>query len=99
MRWAYSRGFHLLPHEGKHIVDLFNSPNDVNGSGVILNGCKYIVIASTDRSIYAVNGLNGVVLVKTKSTVIVAQYEAPVKCELAANIAESLAVNLLSNGY
>lgn len=43
----------IKPNEVTEIIAGFNNPNSVLGSGVHLDGVKYLTLQANDRSIYA----------------------------------------------
>ncbi|TFY81802.1 hypothetical protein EWM64_g2209 [Hericium alpestre] len=97
--WAASPGYTLSADEQKAAVNAFSNPGAIQASGVRLAGRKFFVLQANERSIYGKQQADGVVLVKTKQAVLVAEYVAPTQAPEATLIVEGLADYLINVGY
>merc|ERR1711939_232698 len=97
--WATSAGYELSQGEQTAIIQAHGKIDDVQASGVHAAGTKYMTLRADDRSIYAKKGANGIVIVKTKQAILVAEYELPTQPGEATKIVEDLADYLISVGF
>ncbi|KAH9476062.1 Profilin-1A [Psilocybe cubensis] len=97
--WAKSPGFDITPEEQKAIIAGFSAPDTIQASGVRLAGQKFYTLFVIDRTIQAKKAADGVVIVKTKQAVLVAEYVGPVQAPEVTPIVEGLADYLISVGY
>ncbi|MFE2870951.1 profilin [Embleya sp. NPDC059259] len=96
---ATSPGFTVSPAEQHAIIAGYVKPDTIQASGVHLAGQKYFVLSVTDRTIQAKKGPDGVVCVKTKQAVLVAQYKGPIQAPEVTPTVESLADYLIGEGH
>ncbi|GAA5917875.1 hypothetical protein JCM6882_003751 [Rhodosporidiobolus microsporus] len=97
--WAQSAGYDIATDEQAAITKAFSDPASVQGSGVRAQGQKFLTLRADDRSVYAKKAADGIVLVKTKQAVLVAEYAHPTLAGEAAKIVEDLADYLIGVGY
>mmetsp|Transcript_487 Transcript_487/g.1430 ORF Transcript_487/g.1430 Transcript_487/m.1430 type:complete len:127 (+) Transcript_487:206-586(+) len=97
--WAKSDGLECTPDELTKLIAGFNDPSKLRENGMFLQGDKYIIVRSDDRSIYGKLGTSGVACVKTNSCVIIGHYNENVQPGQATVIVENLADYLISVGY
>ncbi|TFY67667.1 hypothetical protein EVG20_g3865 [Dentipellis fragilis] len=91
--------FLLSADEQKAVLNVFNDPASAQASGVRLAGQKFFTLQVNERSYYGKKAADGVVIVKTKQAVLVAEYAAPIQAPEATPVAEALADYLISVGY
>ncbi|KIJ45223.1 hypothetical protein M422DRAFT_207548 [Sphaerobolus stellatus SS14] len=97
--WATSAGYNLSTEEQNAIIAGFGSPESVQANGVRLAGQKFFVLQANPRSIYGKKAGDGVIIVKSKQAILVAEYSAPTQAGEATPIVESLADYLISVNY
>jgi len=97
--WAASSGYTISPEEQKAIVNGFSKPDSIQASGIRLAGVKYFTLSVVDRTIQGKKQADGVVIVKTKQAVLVAEYVAPKQAPEVTPTVENLADYLISVGY
>jgi len=97
--WAKSPGFALKGAEGAGLANNFKNPSGTQGTGIFINGEKYLVVKADDASIYGKKGTGGVITVKTGQVVLVGIYDDKLQAGRAANIVEKVADYLKENGY
>eukprot|EP00842_Homolaphlyctis_polyrhiza_P002316 jgi/Hompol1/3085/HPOL_003115-RA len=97
--WATSKGFSVSANEAQTIAKAFNDASEIRANGLLVGGTKYIALRADDRSIYGKKGNDGVVLVKTKQAILVAEYKEPVVPGEANKVVEQLADYLISVNY
>ncbi|GAA5837968.1 hypothetical protein JCM11251_006813 [Rhodosporidiobolus azoricus] len=97
--WAQSAGYALSTEEQSAITKAFSDPSAVQGSGVRAAGQKFLTLRADDRSVYGKKPADGIVLVKTKQAVLVAEYAHPTLPGEATKIVEDLADYLIGVGY
>ncbi|KAH7102447.1 profilin [Auriculariales sp. MPI-PUGE-AT-0066] len=97
--WASSPGYTLSPEEQQHITKLFTNLDATRASGVKLAGQKYFALQVNERSFYGKKQADGVVIVKTKQAILVAEYAAPIQAGEATPVVEGLADYLISVNY
>ena len=98
--WASSSGFSPSPLELKSLLAAFTDAAAIRADGLKIGGTKYIVINSGDgRSVYAKKGDDGVVAVKTKQTVLLGIFSAPIVAGEAAKVVECVADYLISVNF
>lgn len=96
---AASPGYTLHPEEQRDLSTAFQNLTRVQNNGIRLVGQKFFVLQATDTIIYAKKQADGVNVVKTKQTVIAAEYAAPTQPMEAAAVLHSLAEQLVSAGH
>lgn len=72
--WARSPHFQLSPEEAQRLAASFADTGQAAASGVHVGGRKYMFLRGDDDAVYAKEHDDGVVAMKTRSTIIVAQY-------------------------
>ncbi|KAM0746979.1 profilin [Meredithblackwellia eburnea MCA 4105] len=97
--WATSAGYDLTADEQSKLVSAFNDPGSVQASGLHAAGQKFFALKADERSVYGKKGAAGIVTVKTKQAVIVAEYPEGVVPGDATKIVEELADYLIGVGY
>ncbi|MCB9430965.1 MAG: profilin [Ardenticatenaceae bacterium] len=97
--WAYSAGFNPSNAELKALIKGFADNAGIQGSGINLQGTKYMTLRADNRSIYGKKGAGGVVSVKTGQAVIIGIYEEGTQPGQATTVVEKLADYLIENGY
>ncbi|KAH8828111.1 profilin [Flagelloscypha sp. PMI_526] len=97
--WAASTGYTLAPEEQNAAINAFKSPDEALANGIRAAGQKFFTLQATDRSVYGKKAADGIVLVKTKQAVLVAEYTAPIQAGEATPIVEGLADYLIGVGY
>ncbi|KAF9449876.1 Profilin/allergen [Macrolepiota fuliginosa MF-IS2] len=90
--WASSPGYTA-------IVSGFNAPDQVQANGIRAAGQKFFTLQAGERSIYGKKQADGIIVVKTKQAVLVAEYAAPIQAPEATPIVEGLADYLIGVGY
>ncbi|KAK0202440.1 profilin [Desarmillaria ectypa] len=97
--WAASAGYNLSTEEQNAIIKGFTDSASVQGSGIRAVGQKFFTLQANERSIYGKKAADGIVIVKTKQAILVAEYIAPIQAPEATPIVEGLADYLISVGY
>ncbi|BFZ53919.1 profilin, required for normal timing of actin polymerization in response to thermal stress [Savitreella phatthalungensis] len=97
--WAKSAGFDLSADELKAIARGFDDNGGIQGSGIKLQGEKYLTIRAEDRSIYGKKGNKGVIAVRTKQALVIGHYPESTQPGEAAKIVEALADYLIQASY
>eukprot|EP00727_Mastigamoeba_balamuthi_P010639 m51a1_g6198 putative profilin i (128) ;mRNA; f:105585-106389 len=98
--WAKSANFNLKAGEGAKLASNFKDAASVQGSGIFVNGNKYMTLRADGQSIYGKKaGAGGVVTVKTKQAVLVGVYAEGLQAGSAANVVERLGDYLRENNY
>nr|AEH41492.1 profilin II [Endocarpon pusillum] len=100
--WATSKDFKLSPQELREVVTAYNDTNEpkaVQATGLHLAGEKYFVIKADEKSLYGKKGKEGVVIVKTKQTLLITHYPETVQPGQAATVVEKLGDYLVGTGY
>ncbi|KZT55624.1 Profilin/allergen [Calocera cornea HHB12733] len=97
--WATTNGFTISPEEQKAIIEVFNDPTVAQDRGVRVSGYKFFTLVADKAKLYGERETKGIILYKTKQTVLVAEYDAPIQNPEAASVTESLADYLTSAGY
>lgn len=97
--WASSPGFTISTEEQSAIVGAYTKADDIQANGIRLAGQKYFTVSVIDRTIQGKKAVDGVVIVKTKQAVLVAEYVAPIQAPETTTIVESLADYLISVNY
>lgn len=84
----------------KLLIKSFSDPKDLQINGITVNGTRYVMLRSDDRSIYGKSkGNGGFVGVKTEQAVLFGLYPDDVTPGNANKTVESLADYLISAGY
>ncbi|ERF76769.1 hypothetical protein EPUS_02308 [Endocarpon pusillum Z07020] len=92
----------LSPQELREVVTAYNDTNEpkaVQATGLHLAGEKYFVIKADEKSLYGKKGKEGVVIVKTKQTLLITHYPETVQPGQAATVVEKLGDYLVGTGY
>ncbi|PBK99871.1 profilin [Armillaria gallica] len=97
--WAASAGYNLSTEEQNAIINGYNDVTKVQASGIRVAGQKFFTLQANPRSIYGKKGADGIVIVKTKQAILVAEYVAPTQAPEATPIVEGLADYLINVGY
>lgn len=92
-----SSGFRVVQNEGAAIAALFTNPSKALTQGVTVAGVKYAAHKGEERSIYATKRDTGVVLVKTKTLILIGYHEKGQHPAAAAATMEKLARELIEN--
>ena len=98
-KWATSPGLNITSDEAKKLLAAFKDPSAIRASGLYLATVKYLALKCDDRSIYAKQGANGAVCVKTGKCVLIGIYDDKVQPGQASNVVEKLADYLIESGY
>ncbi|SZF00514.1 unnamed protein product [Blumeria hordei] len=99
--WASSTGFNITPEEIKVIHDALNSANleKLQSEGIFIAGVKYVFSNKGVRSLYARKGTEGVVIVNTAKTILIAHHNDTMIAGNCSTVIEGLADYLGSSGY
>ncbi|GAA5958405.1 hypothetical protein JCM21900_002184 [Sporobolomyces salmonicolor] len=97
--WATSAGYNLSADEQAAIVKTFSDPSQAQANGIRAAGQKFFTLTANDRSVYGKKQADGIILVKTTQSVLVAEYAHPTVPGDATKIVEELADYLISVGY
>ncbi len=97
--WASSTGFTLSPTEMKALAAGFDNADGIQGNGVHVHGVKYLTLRADDRSIYAKQGKEGIVCVRTKQAILLGHYDENTQPGEATKVVEALADYLLGVGF
>eukprot|EP00727_Mastigamoeba_balamuthi_P006272 m51a1_g2264 putative profilin ii (128) ;mRNA; f:339796-340778 len=98
--WAKSKDFALKAGEGAKLVANFKDPASAQGSGIYVNGNKYMTLKADANSVYGKkSGNGGVITVKTKQAVLVGLYPEGIQAGAATNVVERLGDYLRENNY
>ncbi|KAL1933750.1 hypothetical protein VTP01DRAFT_7840 [Rhizomucor pusillus] len=98
-QWAVSPGFSLSSNEIQELKNGFTNADQVQASGVHVNGVKYLTLRADDRSIYGKKGADGVCIVKTNQAILVGVYTEGIQPGQCTKVVEGLADYLISVGY
>ncbi|GAA6044047.1 hypothetical protein JCM8097_001391 [Rhodosporidiobolus ruineniae] len=97
--WAQSAGYDLSAEEQTAITRSFADPSQAQANGIRAQGQKFMTLRADDRSVYGKKAADGIILVKTKQAVLVAEYAHPTMPGEATKIVEDLADYLIGVGY
>ncbi|ODV95114.1 hypothetical protein PACTADRAFT_75644 [Pachysolen tannophilus NRRL Y-2460] len=97
--WASSNNFQLQPNEIAEITKGFSNPANLQANGLHVQQQKYFLLRADERSIYGKHDAEGVVIVKSTQTILVAHYPSGVQPGDATTVVEKLADYLISVGY
>lgn len=97
--WAQSSNFSLDGKEIASIAKAYDDPLELQAHGLHVQGQKYFLLRSDERSIYGRREAEGVVAVRTKQTILLAHYPAGVVANDATAVVEKLADYLISVGF
>jgi profilin len=81
----------ISQEEGQKVVRLFNDSAPDPISRITIAGTKYVLRTSNDRAIHGTQGPDGVIYVKTGTTVLVGVYADGKTPEGATKVVEALA--------
>lgn len=97
--WASSGGLQLQPAEISEIARGFDNPSGLQSNGLHVQGQKFMLIKADDRSIYGRHEAEGIVIVRTKQTILIGHYPPGVQAGEATKIVEQLGDYLISVQY
>lgn len=97
--WAASSGFAPSGDEIIRVARGFDDPAGLQEHGLGIQGEKYFLLKSDDRSIYGKKGDDGILAVRTKQGLLLAHYSAPVLAGEAVKVVEDMADYLISVNY
>ncbi|KAF9357041.1 profilin, required for normal timing of actin polymerization in response to thermal stress [Mortierella sp. AD094] len=98
--WATSPDLKIGGAEALKLIAAFNDTGDIAANGLYLEGTKYVFLSKpTDNVIYARQGPQGVVCVKTTQAVLVGHYGEGMQAGDCNQTVEKLAEYLVSVGY
>lgn len=97
--WAETGGFKITIQESEAISEACADPTEFQAVGFHVEGLKYFLLRAEDRSLYGKLDETGIVVVKTKETMIVAHYPSGVQPQEATALVEKLADYLIGVGY
>ncbi|EIW75545.1 profilin [Coniophora puteana RWD-64-598 SS2] len=103
--WAVSAGYNIAADEQKTIIDAVSKieasfkENTIPVSSLTLAGRKFIITRPEARSLYGRKQQDGIVVVKTKQAILVAEYQPPTQAGEATVVVEGLADYLIGVGY
>ncbi|GAA5869276.1 hypothetical protein JCM3774_004191 [Rhodotorula dairenensis] len=97
--WAASAGYSLSPEEQSALTKVHSDPASAQAHGVKAAGQKFLCIRADDRSVYGKKSADGIIVVKTKQAILVAEYGHPTQPGEATKIVEELADYLIGVGY
>jgi len=85
--------------EVETIMKGFDDPKEIQQHGLKVSGTTYIVLRSTDKSIYAKRGQTGLALVKTTKALIIGFYDDKIQPGQCTTVVEKLGNYLREAGY
>ncbi|BGO94852.1 hypothetical protein NBRC10512_002518 [Rhodotorula toruloides] len=97
--WAQSAGYNLSQEEQNNLIKIHSDPSNAQANGVRAQGQKFLTIRADDRSVYGKKQADGIIIVKTKQAILVAEYAHPTQPGEATKVVEELADYLISVGY
>lgn len=97
--WAGSGGLQLQQSEIAEIASGFDNPTGLQSNGLHIQGQKFMLLKADERSIYGRFDAQGVVIVRTKQTILIGHYPAGVQAGEATKIVEQLGDYLISVQY
>ncbi|KAL8283939.1 hypothetical protein RQP46_005371 [Phenoliferia psychrophenolica] len=97
--WASSPGYDISTEEQAAIVGAFADPSSAQANGIRAAGVKFFTLTANERSVYGKKAAAGILCVKTKQAVLVAEYPEGVAPSDATVVVEGLADYLLGVGY
>lgn len=97
--WAASGGFQIAAQEITNIAGGYADASQLQAHGLRVEGEKYFLLKSDERSIYGKQDDRGIIAVKTKQAILVAHYPSGVQAQEATAVVEKLADYLISLGY
>lgn len=74
-------------------------PSDPQANGIRASGAKFFTLNADERSIYGKKQADGIILVKTKQAILVAEYLHPTVPGEATKVVEDLADYLIGVSY
>lgn len=100
-QWASTTGFNISPEEIKVIHDALNSNNleKLYSDGIYIAGVKYVFSNKGSRSLYARKGTEGVIIVKTAKTILIAHHNDKMIAGNCSSVIEELADYLGTVNY
>ncbi|KAK8844811.1 hypothetical protein IAR55_006661 [Kwoniella newhampshirensis] len=98
--WAASSGYNLSQSEQDAVVKTyFTNPDQVRGTGIVLNGFKFMTIQANPDEVIGRKGERGVFIFPTNQAILIAEYDAPTSAGEANIVAAKLADYLKSVNY
>lgn len=97
--WAQSSGFTPSTNELQAIAQAFTDPSELQANGLRVAGQKYFVVKAEERSIYGKFEQDGIIVVSTAQTILIAHYSYPVSAGEAIKVTEAMADYLVSVNY
>ncbi|CAO3571674.1 unnamed protein product [Mortierella alpina] len=97
--WATSPDFKVAGAEVQKLIAAFKDTSDIAPNGLYLEGKKYVYLRSSENSIYARLGADGVTCVKTNQAVLVGHYGENMQAGDCTVVVEALGDYLRSTGY
>jgi profilin len=100
--WAATPGFSIPTDERQTIVDSFKDRSSIKkvvAEGVHINGEKYVTLDSTDDSLKAKKGKEGIVIIKTTQALLIGHHPDNVQTTVAYSSVAELAEYLVKVGY
>lgn len=90
----------LSSYNAKELIDSFQDPSTIRSEGLTINGIRYVIIKSDERSIYGKSKENGgFVAVKTKQAVLLGLHSKDINAGDTAKVVEGLSDYLIDMGY
>jgi len=101
--WATSPGFAPKPEEMATIVSIVSGDkkavDEAHGNGFHVEGKRFVLVKAEGNSLYGRLEKEGMIIVKTKQTLLVAHQPKESTLQQAANAVEGLAVYLDGVGF
>jgi len=97
--WAVSPGFNPNQNELRALISGYTNTPTIQGSGIYLQGEKYLTLRADDASIYGKKGAGGVASCKTAQCVVIGLYGEGIQPGACSATVEKLAQYLRDQGY
>lgn len=100
--WAATPGFSIPQEERQTIADSFRDSGSVKkvvAEGVHINREKYVTLESTEDSLKAKKGKEGIIAIKTTQALLIGHHNAEVQTTVAYSSVAELAEYLVKVGY
>lgn len=97
--WARSPGFQLSPNESKQLIQSFSDASQAASTGLFVGGRKYMFLRSDGEAVYAKEREDGIVAMKTRSALVVAQYNKGILPGECATAVGRIVDYLKQHGY
>eukprot|EP00049_Salpingoeca_infusionum_P007644 m.124169 g.124169 ORF g.124169 m.124169 type:complete len:129 (+) comp13770_c0_seq1:269-655(+) len=95
---ALSPHFRITPSELSTIHRAFANPKQGRETPVLIHGKAYSCVRVDEHAIYAKDGDTGVIIVQTKSLIVLAEYDGTMFAAVCAEAVESLGSYLIAKG-